>query len=240
MCAANVGVRAPTPSAQGRAASALTRAVVDTNVWVSGLLSAAHTESPTQRLVRAYADVQFTAVLSRPLLLELTTVVARPRFSSRAPTWSTDAGALKGDRHAYAVNCLTKYFVLQALDRFEVYADSLSLRLGPHDEPEPDIALARATRSYARERPRADEIALIVEVADTSLAFDLGEKRAKYAAAGIPEYWVVDVQGNVVHVLRNPSGDEYADRRTARAGDTISPAEYPDVAIDVALILGEG
>ena len=121
-----------------------------------------------------------------------------------------------------------------------MYADSLSLRLGPHDEPEPDVALARATRSYARERPRADEIALIVEVADTSLAFDLGEKSAKYAGAGIPEYWVVDLQANVVHVLRSPIGDEYADRRTALAGDTISPAEYPDVAIDVALVLGEG
>ena len=121
-----------------------------------------------------------------------------------------------------------------------VNADSLSLRLGPHDEPEPDIALARATRSYARERPRADEIALIVEVADTSLAFDLGEKRAKYAAAGIPEYWVVDLPANVVHVLRDPRADVYTDRRTAQAGDTISPAEYPDVAIDVALILGEG
>jgi Uma2 family endonuclease len=145
----------------------------------------------------------------------------------------------KGDRHNFAVNCLTKHFVLQARDRFEVNADSLSLRLGPNDEPEPDLALARATRNYARERPRADEIALIVEVADTSLAFDLGEKSAKYASAGIPEYWVVDLQKSVVHVFRNPRGVVYVDRRAAKAGETISPTEYPDVAIHVTLVLGE-
>ncbi len=145
----------------------------------------------------------------------------------------------KGDRHGYAVNGLNAQLGDQRQGRYVVNADSLSLRLGPHDEPEPDIALARATRNYARERPRADEIALIVEVADTSLAFDLGEKSAKYANAGIPEYWVVDLQGNFVHVFWNPRGDVYVDRRAAKAGETISPAEYPDVAIDVALVLGE-
>jgi Uma2 family endonuclease len=145
----------------------------------------------------------------------------------------------KGDRHSYAVTCLNAQFVDQRRGRYAVYADSLSLRLGPRDEPEPDIALARTIRSYARERPRPEELALLVEVADTSLAFDLGEKRAKYAAAGIPEYWVVDVQRNVVHVFRNPHGDAYADLRVAHAGEVISPAEFPDVAIDLALVLAE-
>lgn len=77
----------------------------------------------------------------------------------------------KGDRHGYAVSELSAQFVLgdRRRENYRVYADSLSLRLGPRDEPEPDITLARATRSCARERPRADEIALIVEVADTPL-----------------------------------------------------------------------
>jgi Uma2 family endonuclease len=145
----------------------------------------------------------------------------------------------KGDRHSFAVSELSAQLGDQRRGRYRVYPDSLSLRLGPHDEPEPDIALGRTTRNYARERPRADEIALIVEVADTSRAFDLGEKNAKYANAGIPEYWVVDLQANVVHVFRNPRGGVYVDRLAAKSGDTISPAEYPDVAIDVALMLGE-
>jgi Uma2 family endonuclease len=84
----------------------------------------------------------------------------------------------KGDRHGYAVSCLLAQLVDQRRGRYLVYADSLSLRLGPRDEPEPDIAVARAVRSYARERPRPEEIALLIEVADTSLAFDLGVTRA--------------------------------------------------------------
>lgn len=143
----------------------------------------------------------------------------------------------KGDRHRRAANSLNAQFGDQRRGRYEVNADSLSLRLGPHDEPEPDIALARVTRPSSRERPGPHEIALIVEVADSSLAFDLGEKRAKYARAGIPEYWVVDLQANLVHVFRNPSGDEYFAGHEIAIGETLSPAEYPDVLVEVGLVL---
>ncbi len=145
----------------------------------------------------------------------------------------------KGDRHAFAVALLTEQFGDQRRGRYLVYPDSLSLRLGPRDEPEPDIALARATKHYARERPAATDIALIVEVADSSLSFDLGKKRAKYAAAGIPEYWVVDLQNDVIHVFRNPAGGGYSDRLTASPGQAISPSEYLDVTVDVAKVVGQ-
>ncbi len=143
----------------------------------------------------------------------------------------------KGDRHGHAVNSLNAQFGDQRRGRYEVNAGSLSLRLGPHDEPEPDIALARTTRNYSRERPRPDEISLIIEVADSSLAFDLAEKRAKYARAGIAEYWVVDLQSNLFHVFRNPDSEGYDNRRVVKIGETLSPAEYPDVLIDVSLVL---
>ncbi len=143
----------------------------------------------------------------------------------------------KGDRHSYAVRRLTELLGDQRQDRYVVYADSLSLRIGKHDEPEPDIAVARAIRSYSRERPRVDEIALIVEVADSSLSFDLGLKKTKYARAGVPEYWVVDLRANAIHVLRNPCADGYADRREALPGATISPQEYPEVLIAVSSVL---
>ncbi len=145
----------------------------------------------------------------------------------------------KGERHWYAVTRLNKALVLQSSDRFEVSPESLSLRLGPRDEPEPDIALSRAGREFPRERPRPNEIALIIEVADSSLAFDLGVKLAKYAGAGIPEYWVVDLNANVIHIFRKPRGSGYDDVGVAHAGEKIAPSEYPDVLIDVALILGE-
>ncbi len=144
----------------------------------------------------------------------------------------------KGDRHNFAVNALNAQFNDQRRGRYWVNADSLSLRLGPRDEAEPDIALARAGRSYARERARADEIALIVEVADTSLTIDLREKLEKYAFAGIPEYWVVDLTADVIHVFRRPQAGAYDDRRLARPGDVVSPLEYPDVIVDPAAVFG--
>ena len=58
-------------------------------------------------------------------------------------------------------------------------------------------------------------------------------------SAAIPEYWVVDLKEDVVHVFRNPRGEVYLERLTAKPGEVISPAEYPDVAIDVALVLGD-
>lgn len=146
--------------------------------------------------------------------------------------------APKSDRHRYAATCLNALFGDQRRGRYVVDAGSLSLRLGPHDELEPDIALVRTSRSYTVERSRPDEIALIVEVAATSLAIDLGEKRIKYAGAGIPEYWVVDLQEDVIHLFRNLRDSAYADRRVAKAGDTISPVEFADVSIDVAEVLG--
>ncbi len=145
----------------------------------------------------------------------------------------------KGDRHNFAVNSLNAQLNDQRRARYWVNADSLSFRPGAHDEPEPDLAVARATRTYARERPRPDEIALIIEVADTSLAFDLRDKAAKYALARIPEYSVVDLQEDVIHVVRDPGGAPYKTRRKALPGEVLSPTEYLDVTIDVAQVLGQ-
>ncbi len=144
----------------------------------------------------------------------------------------------KGTRHGYAVTSLNEQFVLQARERYRVYADALSLRLGPRDELDPDIALARTSRNYARERPGPGEVALIVEVADSSLANDLGRKLRMYARAAIAEYWVVELRAERIHLFRGPSGETYLERREARADETISPAAYPDVAIDVRQVFG--
>jgi len=144
----------------------------------------------------------------------------------------------KGVRHAHAANVLTEMLVDQRRGRYVVNADSLSLRLSPRDEPDPDLALVRATRTYAREQATVADVALIIEVADSSLGFDLGTKRRKYAAAGIPEYWVIDLQSDSAHLFWEPENDGYRERRLAAGGDTIAPREYPDVAVPLARVFG--
>ena len=145
----------------------------------------------------------------------------------------------KGTRHRHAVNQLNEQFVLQNRGRYEVNCDSLSLRLGPHDVPDPDIALARPG-DWSRRDPAIDDISLIVEVADSSADRDLNDKLGRYARAGIREYWVVNLERDLIHIFRQPGGDSgtYAVHLTGGTGAVISPAEYPDVIIEIAPVLG--
>ena len=78
---------------------------------------------------------------------------------------------------------------------------------------EPDIALLRARPDrYATSHPRAADILAIIEVADTSLAYDQGAKAQLYAAAGIPVYWIFDINARRVLAFRQPSASGYVHR----------------------------
>lgn len=104
-----------------------------------------------------------------------------------------------------------------------------SVELSARDMPLPDIIATDEPRG-AGAVPLAS-VALIVEVADTSLAFDLGPKAQLYAAAGIPEYWVADVNGRVLHQHSRPEGGTYADRRTIPFGELVAAATIPGLTI---------
>lgn len=97
------------------------------------------------------------------------------------------------------------------------------VRIPDFDEPEPDIAVARGSRrDYQGRHPGPADLALVVEVADSSLSIDRGPKLAAYAHGGIPCYWVVNlVEGHVeVFTRPDPSG-RYLERRLFRAEETI-------------------
>lgn len=75
----------------------------------------------------------------------------------------------------------------------------------PTSAPQPDAVVARGqTRDYRQRHPDAADAALVVEVADSSLAVDRGAKAALYAAAGIPEYWIIDLAARHVVINRSP------------------------------------
>lgn len=87
-----------------------------------------------------------------------------------------------------------------------------------------DVALIRALPAESR-MLRPNEVLLLVEVAETTVARDLGMKRVKYASAGIANYWVVDGGRAVVHVHHDPIDGEYAGVSTVRFG---VPLMVPD------------
>lgn len=78
---------------------------------------------------------------------------------------------------------------------------------------------------------------LLVEVADSSLAYDRGPKLALYARHGVPDVWIVDLVGRTVEVCREPGPDGYAERRRVTEG-ALTPALVPEFAIDLGLLLG--
>jgi Uma2 family endonuclease len=111
------------------------------------------------------------------------------------------------------------------------------LTLSDYSEPEPDLAVVPGKpRDYLAGHPHAP--ALVVEVAETTLAFDR-RKAAIYARAGIPEYWILNLVDGVLEVYRRPSQDagRYEDCTRYVSGDTVSPLLAPDQSVLVADLL---
>jgi Uma2 family endonuclease len=146
-----------------------------------------------------------------------------------------------GPRHAFNVSRLTQLLFACSFDGAEVRVQS-SVRLASGAEPEPDLAIVRshpdAPRTYESRHPRADEVSLIIEVADSTLAFDLGEKAASYARHGVVELWVIDLPGDRVVVHRGPTPDGYASIANIMRGMTITALAFPDVTFTADEILG--
>ena len=104
----------------------------------------------------------------------------------------------------------------------------------PTSEPEPDLAvLAQPCPVYGDANPGPSDLRLIVEISDTTLAFDLGIKARLYARAGIAEYWVVDVTGRRIVVHRDPRDGVYEDVASYRAGERIEPLSAPGRTFNV-------
>ena len=143
-----------------------------------------------------------------------------------------------GSPHAGVVNRLNGILVRAAGDRATVSVQN-PVRLDRRNEPQPDVALLRPRAdSYGTGHPSPGDVLLLIEVADSSLAFDRGRKRALYARFGIPEYWVVDIDGGQVEVCRDPVPTGYATLEPAGADAVLTVARLPDIAVPVRDVLG--
>jgi len=101
--------------------------------------------------------------------------------------------------------------------------------------PEPDIAWV-ARRDYSEGRPAAADVLLVIEVADTSLSYDTGEKADLYAAAGIADYWVVNVPDRSIEVRRDPGGSGYRSLQTLTGDDEVRPLAVREIALRPSML----
>ena len=100
-------------------------------------------------------------------------------------------------------------------------------------EPQPDIAIVHLPNTrYLKHHPYPEDIYWLIEVADTTIAYDLGTKRMLYAEAGIPEYWVINVAAKTLTVFSDRQNGDFAKQDTVSSG-VIHPVAFPEVAIDV-------
>lgn len=136
----------------------------------------------------------------------------------------------QGSPHAWSIRRLNTILVPALLGRAEVQ-QQLPLALGDWSEPEPDISVVPVVESSRAHPTRAF---LVVEVAHSSLRIDLRVKVPIYAAAGVPEVWVVDVVRGVVHVHREPREGEFATVFEAGREDRLTLVAFPDVSVGVA------
>jgi len=136
-----------------------------------------------------------------------------------------------GPAHAGKVSRLSQLFTRLLGDRAIVWAQNPIL-LPPHNEPQPDIAILLSRPDfYESALPVAGDILLLIEVSDTSLAFDRDKKQPVYARFGIPEFWIVDVNAKRVTIFREPSPTGYRNIEIARADADLVPTMIPDIAV---------
>ena len=137
--------------------------------------------------------------------------------------------------HTGGTNWVNTLFVPPLIGRATVQMGG-PIYLNDHSAPQPDVALVQWTApgSGRLERATPDDVYLVIEFADSSLAFDRGAKLARYAAAGIPEVWVANLRAREVTAYAAPSGAEYASVHTYGAGESISPRAFPDVILAVS------
>jgi Uma2 family endonuclease len=109
---------------------------------------------------------------------------------------------------------------------------------GLYTEPEPDIAVTvKEASAYKGRHPGPGELALVVEIADSSIAFDISTKSLMYARAGVAEYWVVDISNRHVHVHQAPLDSGFADVSSYEAGNVILVPGTEDAEVRVEDLL---
>jgi Uma2 family endonuclease len=134
-----------------------------------------------------------------------------------------------GIKHAVCVACLTKTFERKLGDHVIIWAQN-PISINEHSQPQPDIALLKWRDDfYANGLPTPADILLIIEVADSTIAYDREIKTPLYAASAIAEMWLCDVNQRIIMGHTQPSDSGYKRSQRYESGDTLSLTAFPEV-----------
>ena len=140
-----------------------------------------------------------------------------------------------GTKHFACVNGVTRLLVRGVGDAAIVSVQN-PVRLDEHTEPQPDLTVLRV-RDYKESLPMPGDVLLLIEVSDTTLAYDRGVKLPLYARTEVREVWIVNLAGEVIERYTDPSGDSYRRVERVRRGETIESAALPELSLSVEAVL---
>jgi Uma2 family endonuclease len=141
-----------------------------------------------------------------------------------------------GPRHAAIVKRLNT-LLGRLLDNTVILSIQDPIQLNDYTEPQPDLAILQYRDDYyAAAHPVADDVLVVIEVADSSVEYDREEKVPRYATAQIPEAWLVDLSSDIVEQYWQPRNGKYLLKRLVERGDTIVAQSVPKLELAVDAI----
>ena len=142
-----------------------------------------------------------------------------------------------GPFHGGVTKFLNQHFTVAAKGRW-IMAVQDPVRLDEHSEPQPDVMLLKPAADFYRKRhPQPEDVFLLVEVSDSTLATDQEEKLPAYGRAGIPEVWIVNLIEETIEIYREPHLAGYASKTILRSGGKATPQAFADVEVNVTELL---
>lgn len=141
-----------------------------------------------------------------------------------------------GNPHMATVDRLHEMLVMQ-LRGAAIVRSQGSVRLGDYSVPQPDITLLKPREDFYKSHTATpQDVFLVIEVSDSTLRFDLDVKAPLYAKHGIPELWVIDVQGRRAHFFRGLEGKAYRQVSKSVAPSAARIEALPEAAVDLSFL----
>lgn len=145
----------------------------------------------------------------------------------------------QGVRHSMCVSRVTKWLFSAAGSEYTILVQQ-PVSLGTYSLREPDIAVVKgapAEYDAAGQHPGGSDVPLVIEVADSSVSDDTRRKHLLYAAAGIREFWVVNIPSRRLEIHTEPSAHGYGVIHIVDEFHTVAPGVFPEATIEVGKLL---
>lgn len=142
-----------------------------------------------------------------------------------------------GPMHGGIVIALNEFFMSSIRRGRWIVSVQGALRIDEYSEPEPDVILVKPpVARYARRHPQPEDVLLLIEVADSSLAQDRLSKLPIYGRAGIPEVWIVNLIDEVIEVYRDPNFLGYSKKAILDGNAFAAPEAFADLRLEVSTL----